>query len=68
MTRVRNITKKVRTLAAEGKSDEAATALREAFTVIDKTAQKGVIHHKTAARQKSRLTKAVTRSQESSES
>jgi small subunit ribosomal protein S20 len=67
MTRLRSVTKKVRTLAAEGKSDEAAAALREAYTVIDKTAQKGVIHPKTASRQKSRLTKAVTRSQESPE-
>ena len=67
-TRVRSVTKKVRTLAAEGKSDQAAEALREAFTVIDKTAQKGVMHHKTASRQKSRLTKAVARSQESPES
>jgi small subunit ribosomal protein S20 len=67
-TRVRTVTKKVRALAAEGKTDEAGAALREAFTVIDKTAQKGIMRHKTASRQKSRLTRAVTRSQESPES
>lgn len=35
----------------------AQQALRQAISIIDKTAQKGVIHPRTAARYKSRLTR-----------
>lgn len=40
---------------AHGSVDEARTAYREAASVIDRTAQKGVIHRNQAARRKSRL-------------
>jgi len=40
---------------AQGSPDEAAAAYREASKIIDKTAQKGVIHKNQAARRKSRL-------------
>lgn len=38
-----------------GSIDDAKTAYREASSIIDKTAQRGVIHRNQAARRKSRL-------------
>lgn len=40
---------------AQGSVEEAAAALKQANRIIDKTAQKGVIHKNQAARRKSRL-------------
>ena len=40
---------------ATGKTDEAQSAFREASKIVDKTAQKGVIHRNQAARRKSRM-------------
>lgn len=64
---VRTVSKKVRVLAEEGKGGEAASALKEATSVIDRAAQKGVLHHRTAARRKSRLAHAIAKSQAKSE-
>ena len=41
--------------AASGDRDAATTAFRTASAIIDKTAQKGVIHRNQASRRKSRL-------------
>ncbi len=52
-------TKKVLT-AVEGKNIEAAkTALLEMTSLMDSAASKGVIHHSTAGRRVSRLTRKV---------
>lgn len=40
---------------AHGSMDEATTAFRAVSQIIDRTAQKGVIHKNQAARRKSRL-------------
>lgn len=58
-TRVRSALKKVKTLAAEGKKDEAAAALKSASSTLDKAAKHGVIHKNTASRHKSKLAGAV---------
>lgn len=42
-------------LIAEGRIDEATTAVRQAVSALDKAAQKGVIHPNSAARRKARL-------------
>jgi small subunit ribosomal protein S20 len=51
--------KSVLAAVASGKKAEAAEALRKAIPVIDHMARKGILHKNTAARQKSRLNKAV---------
>jgi small subunit ribosomal protein S20 len=51
----RSYIKKVVKLIAEGKKAEAEAAYKEAVPVIDRTANKGLIHHNKAARHKSRL-------------
>ncbi|RMH26691.1 MAG: 30S ribosomal protein S20 [Planctomycetota bacterium] len=40
---------------ASGTNEEAIAAFREAAKVVDRTAQKGVIHRNQAARRKSRM-------------
>ena len=47
--------KDFQTAVASGNRDEATAAFRTAGSVIDKTAQKGVIHRNQASRRKSRL-------------
>ena len=56
---VRTLVKSVRALATEGKKDEAAKALNQASSALDKAAKRGAIHKGTASRRKSILAKAV---------
>jgi small subunit ribosomal protein S20 len=56
---VKTAVKQVRT-AIENKSvEEAQKALQEAIPLIDKAASKGSLHHRTAARKISRLSKQI---------
>ncbi len=54
--------KRFRQLLSDKKVDDAREVLKEVYSVIDRTAQKGVIHSNTAARYKSRLTKSLNES------
>jgi small subunit ribosomal protein S20 len=58
-TEARTAVRRARELIAEGKSDEAQAAVREASAVLDRAAQKGVLHRNNAARRKSRLAKML---------
>ena len=58
-TRVKGVTKQVRAAIAEGSSETAQAALATAIPIIDKAAQKGVIHRNTASRKISKLTRQV---------
>jgi len=58
-TRVKNVIKDVRAAIEENSTEKAQTALASAIPVIDKAAQKGAVHPKTASRKISRLTKQV---------
>jgi len=53
--------KKVIAAVDSGARDSALTAYRNAASVIDKAATKGVYHKNTAARKKSRLAKMVNK-------
>jgi small subunit ribosomal protein S20 len=55
-SRMRTEIKKFRLLLEEKKFEEARKLLSNVYSVIDRTARKGVIHRNTAARYKSRLT------------
>jgi small subunit ribosomal protein S20 len=58
-SRLRTALKGIRA-AIEGKDLEAARAhLKETFSLVDKMANKGVIHRNTAGRYKSRLVKRL---------
>ncbi len=52
---VRTAIKKVETLAAEGKKEEATLALNKAISLLDKLAQAGVIAQNNADRKKAHL-------------
>lgn len=54
-TAAKTAVRKARDLFAEGKRDEAEAAVREAGSVLDRAAQKGVIHKNNASRRKARL-------------
>jgi len=54
-TRAKNVVKEVRSSIDEGSGDKAKESLKKAVSVLQKTASKGVIHKKKAARKISRL-------------
>jgi small subunit ribosomal protein S20 len=56
---MRTAVKRVRQAAAGGDVEAAEGLLREAISIVDVTAKKGVIHRNTAARTKSRLAAEV---------
>jgi small subunit ribosomal protein S20 len=51
----RTAIRKARRLIDEGRFEEAREAVRVAASVLDKAAEKGIIHKNNAARRKSRL-------------
>lgn len=53
--------RKVNEAIVAGSEDEAKSSLQAAISVIAKTAQKGTIHKRTAARKISRLAKRVNK-------
>lgn len=54
-SRLHTLEKKYATLVAEGKKEDAGTALRSLASALDKAAKKGVVHKSLASRKKSRL-------------
>ena len=56
---MRTAVKKLRLAVADGNAELARELLPQTLSVVDATAQKGVIHGNTAARTKSRLSRAV---------
>jgi small subunit ribosomal protein S20 len=60
-TRVKNAIKGVRASVSENSPDQARENLIAAVSIIQKTASKGIIHRKTAARKISRLSRQVNR-------
>ena len=61
LSKMRTEIKGFRRLLAEEKSSEAKDRLSLVYSIIDHTAQKGVIHRNAAARYKSRLTSSLNR-------
>lgn len=58
-TKVKKAVKKVRIAVDKKNTEEAQAALAEAIPVIDRAASKKTLHHRTAARKISRLSKKV---------
>ena len=59
MSRMRTEIRRFREMVAENKLDDARAHLNTVYSVIDKTARKGVIHHNAGARHKSRLMRVL---------
>jgi small subunit ribosomal protein S20 len=60
-TALKTATKKTHAAVAEGDGETALARAREASRALDKAASKGIVHPRTAARRKSRLTRAANR-------
>ena len=58
-TRMKNVIKGVEEALASNSTENATERLKEAVSIIDRTARKGVIHKNRAARQISKLTRKV---------
>ena len=58
-SRMRTALRGLRTAIAEGDQATAENSYKEAVSVLDKSAKKGVIHKNTASRYKSRLAARV---------
>jgi small subunit ribosomal protein S20 len=58
-TAAKSAVRKARELVATGKQDEAEAAVREAYSVLDRAAQKGVLHPNNASRRKARLARML---------
>lgn len=58
-SRLRTQFKKLRATVAAGDEAQARQLLPETIALIDRSIQKGTLHENTAARYKSRLTRAV---------
>ena len=58
-TRMKGVVKDVYTAIAENSPEKVVEALKIAIPIIDRTAVKGTIHKRNAARKVSRLTKTV---------
>jgi len=60
-SKVKTLVKRVTSAIAVSDNDAAKVALTPAVSAIDKAANKGVYHRKTASRKISRLTKSVNK-------
>jgi small subunit ribosomal protein S20 len=54
-SRLKSLERNLNTALQGGKKEEAAQALKQTFSALDKAAKTGVIHWATASRKKSRL-------------
>lgn len=61
LDKIKKAEKAVRKNITSGKLDEAKKALQQAYAALDKAAKKNVIHSNNAARNKSRLTKLLSK-------
>ena len=60
-TKLRTFIKKARTVTAAGETAQTEKTLKSAFSVIDKSAKKNIIHKNKANRLKSQLAKAAAK-------
>ena len=59
--KIKELTKKVISLAAEKKTEETKKILPQLYKILDKAAKVGVIKKNTASRKKSRITKFLNK-------
>jgi small subunit ribosomal protein S20 len=60
---LKKLLKEVRSLISEKKANEAKKLLPKVYKLLDKGAKKGIIKKGTASRKKSRIAKAISKSQ-----
>jgi small subunit ribosomal protein S20 len=60
-SRLKTLQKNYREMLDGGKKEEAAKAYRDLSSALDKAAQSGVVHQRTAERKRSRLALALAK-------
>ena len=60
MSELKTTARKVKTLMAEKKSDEAAKEAKNLFSKLDKAVKKGIIHKNRASRTHSRISRHLS--------
>jgi small subunit ribosomal protein S20 len=63
-SRARTYVKKTRQLIAAGQLEEAEAMAQQAYSALDRAAQKGVLHKNNASRRKSRLAKQLNQAKQ----
>jgi len=61
--KIKNLIKQVKILVSQKKQEEAKKLLPQIYKILDKAAKTGLIKKNTAARKKSRIAKAIFKSQ-----
>ena len=61
--KIKNLLKEVKNLISQKKIEEAKKLLPQVYKILDKAAKTGLIKKNTAWRKKSRITKAIAKSQ-----
>jgi len=61
--KIKNLLKEVKILVSQKKQEEAKKLLPQIYKILDKAAKTGLIKKNTAARKKSRIAKAIFKSQ-----
>ena len=59
--KVKDLLKKVKSLIAQDKKNEAKKLLPQIYKILDKTAKTGIIKKNNASRRKSRIIKAINK-------
>lgn len=62
-SRLRNFDKKIRALVAAGKTEDAQKEFRVFTTYLDRAGRTNLIHHRQAARRKSRIALLLSKKQ-----
>ena len=62
-SKIKTFVKKANSTVEAGDAEAKVKAVSEAVSVVDKAAEKGIIHKNAAARRKSRLMKAANKAQ-----
>lgn len=60
-SKIKTYVKKTKTAAHEQEKSQVAGLVSQSYSVIDKAAERGIIHKNQAARRKSRLMRAVNK-------
>jgi small subunit ribosomal protein S20 len=63
-SKIKTLIKKVRTSVADNNLDEAKSQIRSAISALDTAAKNHIIHHRNAARKKSRLMKLLNKAEQ----
>jgi small subunit ribosomal protein S20 len=63
--KIKGLLKEIRSLISQNKTEEAKKLLPSFYKVLDKSAKRGIIKKNTANRKKSRITRLISKSQQS---